>query len=384
MNITGSLYKKNNIWHMIIRIPDANGKPRQQSKTTHIRAVCDTKAEERKNKMRAEVILENEIAMLRDKHAVFSNDLFVTRIEKWLEHMKDSVRLDTIEAYQSYFENHIRPYFEPQKKKLKDIMPQDIQSYIDEKYAGGTGLKTDSIKKHLVVLNGVFKEALRFREVDFNPCKHVKLPRSTPYEGKIYTAEETNALIEAAKGDPVEPAVQLGFRLGLRRSEIMGLKWENVDLKHSQLHICNTIVRVKTECELHETKSPKSNRVLAISPVLNNYLQQLKQTQEHNKQTVPNYVDTGYVFQRPDGKRYSTGYISKRFQKVIQKSGLSVIPFHSTRRTNATLLASSGVPPKNLQGLLGHEKASTTMDIYAKILSSGVRDAAIKMDEILG
>ena len=61
-----------------------------------------------------------------------------------------------------------------------------------------------------------------------------------------------------------------------------------------------------------------------------------------------------------------------------------MIPFHSTRRTNATLLASSGVPPKNLQGLLGHEKTSTTMDIYAKILSSGVRDAAIKMDEILG
>ena len=139
MNITGSLYMKNNIWHMIIRIPDANGKPRQQSKTTHIRAVCDTRTEERKNKMRAEVILENEIAMLRDKHAVFSNDLFVTRIEKWLEHTKDSVRLDTIEAYQSYFENHIRPYFEPQKKKLKDIMPQDIQSYIDEKYAGGPG-----------------------------------------------------------------------------------------------------------------------------------------------------------------------------------------------------------------------------------------------------
>lgn len=382
MKVTGSLQNRNGTYYMMVRVPDENGIIKQKAKTTGIRVEGRNKRETQQNKHQAEQILSKWIDDLASGLEVGQNRLFIFCIEDWLERKKRRIRSDTYEAYRCNYDKHIKPYFEPRKLKLRDITPRVIQQYIDQKEREGQSPK--SISKHLVLLNGVFKEAIQFREAAFNPCVGVTITKGERFRGSAYEPETAKLLLAAVKGDPIEPAVYLGLYLGLRRSEVAGLRWSDIDLEQNVVHICNTVVRFSTISEQEKTKSKASRRDLYLPSGLKQYLVQLKIQAEFNRHVFGDcYADGEHVCQWPDGRPYNPDYISARFKRVLETNGLPHIRFHDLRHTAGSLLINKGQSVKQVQEFLGHEQASTTLDIYTHLSAESKRNTAQELDKIL-
>ena len=308
--------------------------------------------------------------------------LLIAAIEEWLERKKRSLRQDSYEAYLCNYNRHLKPYFEPKGLRLCDVTPRTIQRYVDEKEMAGQS--PGSVKKHLVILNGVFNDAIKLQELAFNPCNKISPSRGEKFHGSAYTAEEARQLIAAVEGDPVEPAVYLGLYLGLRRSEVAGLRWMDVDFENDQVHIRNTLVRFSTVSEQEKTKSKASKRDLFLPSGLKSYLLTLKEKQQGNHSFLGlEFSEESHVCQWADGKAYQPDYISVRFREILERRGLPKIRFHDLRHTAGSLLINQGQSVKQVQEFLGHEQASTTLDIYTHLNQESRMDTALAIDSLL-
>lgn len=383
MKVTGSLQIRSGTYYMMVRVPDVNGIQKQKLKTTGIKVTGKNQRESRQNKLQADKMLAAWIEELSAGKIQPSEKLFILCIEDWLERKRRRVRLDTYEAYQCYYDNHIKPFFEPRKLKIDEVTPRLIQKYIDQKEKEGQS--PNSINKHLVVLNGVFKEALALQEISFNPCSNVTVSRiDEEFHGSAYEIGDARRLLAAIDGDAIEPAVYLGLYLGLRRSEVVGLRWGDIDFEHNVVHIRNTVVRFKTISELEKTKSRASKRDLYLPNGLKYYLLLLRKRTEANKEMFGKvYNGCDHICQWPDGRSYTPDYISRRFKRILELNGLPHIRFHDLRHTAGSLLINKGQSVKQVQEFLGHEKASTTLDIYTHLSFEGKKDTGEKLDELL-
>lgn len=382
MRVTGSLQNRNGIYTMMVRVPDLNGNPKQKLKSTGIRIQGKTQRETRQNKIQADKMLAKWIEDLSVGKEPISSKLFIFCIEEWLERKRRRVRIGTYEAYDSYYKIHLKPFFEPKKLKVEEITPRLIQKYVDQKER--EGLSPRSINKHLVILNGVFKEAIALQEATYNPCAVVTLTKAEEFHGAAYDLENAKRLLDVIKGDAVEPAVYLGLYLGLRRSEVAGLRWRDIDFENNVVHIRNTVVRFKTISEQEKTKSRASKRDLYLPSGLRMYLIDLKKVADTNRALFGScYTDGQHVCQWPDGRGYAPDYISRRFRIILEQNNLPPIRFHDLRHTAGSLLINQGQSVKQVQEFLGHEKASTTLDVYTHLSFEGKKDTAEKMDELL-
>lgn len=384
MKVTGSLQVKNGIYQMTVRVPDIYGNMKQKSKSTKIKVQGKTQRETRSNKLKADRMLAEWLDTLSRAESYGADKDFITAIEDWLAVKKKQLRPDSYEAYRCNYDVHIKPYFEPKHLTLGEVMPRVIFQYVRAKEDEGQSKK--SIRKHLVILNGVFKEAVAMGELTFNPCANITVKDNSDehFEGTAYDVATAKRLLDAIKGDPIEPAVYLGLYLGLRRSEIVGLRWKDVDMENGIIHIRNTVVRFKTVSELEKTKSKASKRDLFMPNALKEYLQMVWDRQEEERKLVGRtYSDTEHICQWPDGTVFKPEYVSHRFAKLLKKSDLPKIRLHDLRHTAGSILINSGHTVKQVQEFLGHEKASTTLDIYTHVSLEGKKDTADMMDQLL-
>ena len=384
MKVTGSLQEKNGIYHMTIRVPDINGVLKQKSKSTKIKTKGANQRETRANKIKADRMLAQWLETLSASESYGGDRDFIMAIEEWLAEKKRTIRPDSYESYQCNYYKHIKPYFEPKKLRIEEVTPRIIQRYVREKEESGQSRK--SIRKHLVILNGVFKEGIALGELTFNPCANVKVKGKDEerFEGTAYEIPTAKKLLNAVKGDPVEPAVYLGLFLGLRRSEVVGLRWKDVDMENGIVHIRNTVVKFNTVSELEKTKSRASKRDLYMPNALKEYLQTVWDRQEEERQlTGRAYSEDEHICQWADGTVFQPDYVSRRFAKLLEKNHLPKIRFHDLRHTAGSMLVNSGHTIKQVQEFLGHEKASTTLDIYSHVSLEGKKNTAVAMDELL-
>ena len=382
MKVTGSLQIRNGVYRMMVRVSDHDGNIQQKAKTTGIKVEGKTQRETRQNKLQANKLLVKWVEELSAGQASVSSKLFIFCIEDWLDRKKRRIRIDSYEAYQSYYENHIKPFFEPRKLKIGEVTPRLIQRYVDQKEKEGQS--PNSIKKHLVVLNGVFKEAIALQEATYNPCSNVTITKGEEFHGSAYDPTDAKRLLTAIEGDAIEPAVYLGLYLGLRRSEVVGLRWRDIDFSNNVVHIRNTVVRFKTISELEKTKSRASKRDLYLPCGLKCYLLSWHERMETNRSLFGTAYQGGeHICQWPNGKCYTPDYVSRRFRRVLELNDLPPIRFHDLRHTAGSLLMNQGQSVKQVQEFLGHEKASTTLDIYTHLSLDGKKDTAQKLDELL-
>lgn len=384
MKVTGSLQEKNGIYQMTVRVPDINGVLKQKSKSTKIKVKGANQRETRANKIKADQMLSQWLETLSASESYGGDRDFITAIEEWLAEKKRTIRPDSYESYQCNYYKHIKPYFEPKKLRIEEVTPRIIQRYVRDKEESGQSRK--SIRKHLVILNGVFKEGIALGELTFNPCANVKVKGKDEerFEGTAYEIPTAKKLLNAVKGDPVEPAVYLGLFLGLRRSEVVGLRWKDVDMENGIVHIRNTVVKFNTVSELEKTKSRASKRDLYMPNALKEYLQTVWDRQEEERQlTGRTYSEDEHICQWADGTVFQPDYVSRRFAKLLEKNHLPKIRFHDLRHTAGSMLVNSGHTIKQVQEFLGHEKASTTLDIYSHVSLEGKKNTAVAMDELL-
>lgn len=261
--------------------------------------------------------------------------------------------------------------------KTNDIQYAHLQRYIDD-LAGD--LKVKSLKKHLVVINGALEDAERSGIISSNPARLVQMPREAEkFVGNTLNEEEAKEALSAAQeeGEPMYAIVILGMVYGLRRSEMCGLRWKDIDFENGYIHVCNTVVKGKSgHIEEESTKTEKSNRYLPLIGFTISYFRDLLQQQ------ISSGSKCDKVCQLSDGSPVLPDYITHKYKEFLAAHNLPDIRVHDMRHTAASLLAAHDATPQQAQEFLGHENISTTLDIYTHCLDESKRKTADIMDKI--
>lgn len=241
-------------------------------------------------------------------------------------------------------------------------------------------LKPETIEKHFTLISGVLDDAIRDGIISSNPATLVKMPRAKDkFKGSSLTVEQAKKLLSAAEaaGKPIYTAILLSMVYGLRRSEVCGLRWQDIDFDNGAMHICNTIVKGDMKyIEEERTKTKKSDRVIALVDSTVPHLKALKDEQPAAGLTLDK------ACRWPSGDDIKHDYISKKFSKLLKANNLPSIRYHDLRHTAASLLIVSGATPQQTQEFLGHETVSTTMNIYAHCLNEAKIKTANLMNKI--
>lgn len=221
--------------------------------------------------------------------------------------------------------------------------------------------------------------------VTCNMADRVKLPPMRKYHATIYDDAELKKLIDITKGTPIESAIMLTVYYGLRRGEVCGLKWADIDFARRVIHIRNTRTTAEGgEIFQTSTKNESSTRDLPIDDFVYDYLTKLKDKQDQDKIFLGSeYEDSGFLCRWDDGRELKVDYVSKTFQTLTQKAGMPKIRFHDLRHSTATNLLAKGVDLKIIQELLGHSSINTTANFYLHPDIEKKREAVSVMSAML-
>ena len=370
---TGNLQIKNDTYYAVI-----NFKQGDKYKQKWISTKLKTKG----NKRKAIEFLNNVIDTYSsiDFKKGIANIKFTDYAKKWLENKKETVEKCTWDGYYNSVEEHIIPYFKDLDLNLKDIKPMHISEYYNHKFRHGRcdnkgGLSMCSLKAQRFVLKCIFNHALSVDEIiTKNPVSNVPLPKleKVKEEYNVFlNAEQANEMLKAFEGHPLQPLVFISLCYGLRRSEVLGLKWKAINFKENTLKIEHTVVKGLTIEKKDRTKSTSSKATYKLTPKAREILESLKAKQEENKKLFGNeYIKSDYVFTWQNGKLFRPDYVTKGFQKVLKKSGFVHMRFHDLRHSCASILHDKGYSLKQIQEWLRHSNIETTGNIYVHILKS--------------
>ena len=364
--MTGSLQIKNNKYYAVINVYDSAGKRKVKWFSTGL--------EVKSNKRRAEQYLRDKIRELEELAAEPHCEMqFTEWVKIWLENKAKTVEDITYESYVDITEHHIYPYFEARRTRLCDITIEYLQEYFDYKYKcgrldGGGGLSPRYIRYMKNIVFQSLKAAVKDDLISKNYCAFVTLPKKVKREYTFYTEEQINDMLFAIKDEQLYALIKLTCIYGLRRSEVLGLRWNSVDLSRNLITINHTVVRYKTRIEKSRTKNASSYRSFPLLPEIKEMLIEMKANEKKNKVLFKSeYKDNDFVFKWDDGTPYRPDYITAKFRKLLKKYDLPYIRFHDLRHSCASLLISRGFGLKDVQEWLGHSDISVTANTYSHI-----------------
>ena len=374
--VAGHLHEKNGYYYIILNLTDSAGrrKPKWISTGLTIKG----------NKKRAEQMLMEE----RRKYAnakTGDDVLFADFMEQWLEIVKSTVSIPTYSSYVNAVKSIIAPYFRKKKILLRDLQAHDIQMFYQEQLQR---VKASSVIHYHANIHKALKYAVKNDMIPSNPADKVERPKQDKFYGNFYDRDELNKLFEAVAGTKLELPVLLGAFYGLRRSEIVGLKWSAIDFEQNTITISHTV----TSCNLDgkcvivakdTTKTKSSRRTLPLVPYFHEKLLAVKAQQERNQKLCGrsyNREFLEYICVDDIGDRFKPNYITSQFPRLLERNGFRKIRFHDLRHSCASLLLASGVPMKHIQEWLGHSDFSTTANIYAHLDYSSKLTSASAME----
>ena len=372
--MTGSLQINKGKYYAIINIKDEEGKRKQKWINLHLAAISG-------NKRKAEKALRDVISNYEQMQSNANDVLFSELLYEWVDEAKSNLEVITYEAYLSYIDNHINPYFKELGLTVSQVQYQHLQNYYNSKRETLSG---SSLKRNHAVINQSLKKAMKMGFIDKNPADIVTLPKVEKFQGKFLSVEEGNALLDFAKGKVIEPVIVLAMMYGLRRSEIAGLKWSAVDFENNKLSICHTVTMVKTVVAKDKTKNQSSRRTLPLNSIVREFLLTLKKKQEQDQRLFGNtYFQTDYVCRWEDGRPLSCNYMSHSFRKLLVHNSLPRVRLHDLRHTCASYLLKAGCSMKEISEWLGHSSIGITMNTYTHIDFETKKITADKIASIL-
>ena len=384
--VAGHLQEKNDFYYIVLSYKDAAGKRKTKWEATGLSV--------KRNKKKAEALLQerrrNFMVPTAPAEIRLDDDiLFSDFMLKWLEVTKSTIQITTYASYQGMVERVIVPYFRKRGIKLVDLKATDLQDFYNKQLER---VKANSVIHYHANIHKALKYAVKIDLIPTNPADKVERPKKNAFKGSYYSAEEIHALTEVAEGTKLEIPVLLASFYGLRRSEVLGLKWDAIDFEANTLEIKHIVTQAsidgkKVLVQADRAKTKSSLRTLPLVPPIRDRLLMLKGQQETYRRLCGKSYNRdylGYLCVDEIGNIIRPNYVSEQFPKLLEKNGLRPIRFHDLRHSCASLLLANGVPMKQIQEWLGHSDFSTTANIYAHLDYASKLSSAQAMLEGLG
>jgi len=305
-------------------------------------------------------------------------------LELWLEdYAKLKVRPSTYKTYQGFIKHHVKPSIG--SIPLLKLTTMDLQKMYKKLLESGRvdrteakdkpkGLSTKTVRNIHQMVSSALRFAMEQKLIPENPATRCALPKVERKEMKTLPMEQLNAFFDEAKRTGVFELYYIDLLTGLRRGELLGLKWDDIDFKNGILHVRRQVMRQNGKMVEVPLKTKNSYRSIAIPA---DAVEVLKMQRDK--------IGTGseYVFPSPTGGPMSSDSVLHMLQRVLKRAGLERIRFHDLRHTFATLALQNGVDVKTVSGMLGHYSAGFTLDTYAHVTTAAQRNAANTMGNVL-
>jgi integrase len=365
-----SIYRKNQRWYVQVDVPAGPDGKRRRRSVGGFRTKREAKAAE-----------AEALRRIRDGVLVEPSRLTVGAYltELWLPSMASQVRATTLGGYR----HNVRAYIVP---RLGDILLQRLSTarvgaFYGELVASGGQKGRPLSPKTVRYVHTTLRRALRDAVADGlvvrNVAAQARPPRARRVEMHTWTAAEVGAFLASVREDRLYAAWLLLATLGLRRGELLGLRWPDVDLTSGRIAIRNTLVMVDGKPAMAEPKTAKGRRSLTLAP------QVLEAVRVHRVHQAAerlswgaDYTDSGLVVTTEDGRPMHPESLSSLFVRQAKRAGLSPIRLHDLRHSVASILLAKGVHPKVVSEQLGHATIALTLDTYSHVIPSLQQEAA--------
>lgn len=375
--MTGSVQVSKGKWYCVLNMKDENGKRKLKWFSTGL--------SEKGNKKAAKAKLAELLMKYGECNTVtkFAEMPFTEYCNYWLEHKKQSLEISTYEGYEIRI-RHVQDYFGSRNTLLSRVTPRDIKQLYEyllqkgnkSRYKKYKGLSERTVKEIALLVKAMFREAVLLGDIPNSPAEGIAVPKkrgSVAKRAVFIDSSDLKYLKMAVKGHILEELILITLVYGLRRSEVLGLRWSAIDFEKNTMEINHTVVKVKKQIAKDTTKTNASRRIYPLSEYTKGLLQKVKQRQEHYKNLFKSeYIDSDYIFTWQDGRCFSTDYITKAFKKIVIKDDnlSSELTFHDLRKSCVSMMVEDGYNIKEIQEWVGHSDVKTTLDIYAKVKES--------------
>lgn len=340
----------------------------------------------------AEAFLAEQMAKINLGTYIEPQKVFLFEyLDQWLEERKDNLSPTTYSGYEVNIRCHINPYIggirlqdlKPAHiRKLYSALKRDREVKVEGEIRKFKKLSGTSIRYVHRVLSKALEDAYQEETIPRNPAKLVTPPSKSNFEAKFLTIEQVRTMLEKFKDDDMYMPVFLTVLLGLRRGEVLGLQWGDIDLEQKVIHIRHNYIMHGGKPELRrKTKTDKSQRSIVITDKV------VKELKEHRLQQKKLQLELGQFYHKSefvctwkDGKPFNPSHASRSFSLRMKRYGLPPIRFHDLRHSNAALMIAQNAPLKGASDRLGHSTIQITNDLYGHVERSVQEQIARQID----
>ena len=305
-------------------------------------------------------------------------------VEEWMEEWINLYLPNVEETTRVGYKTKLRCYIKP---ALGDILiyslrADHVQKMVNDMLA--RGLSPKNIRDTFNNINAAMKKAVVLRYIPFNPCEGVVLPKLKKYRAKVYDNQMIHTLLDTAEGTDMYLPILLGVTVGLRRGEMIALRWDDIDFKTNTIKVRSNMVNGENGCII---KAPKSEAGIRDIKVGDEVMAELRKARLQYMEDALSYgrgfQNLNFVIRQEDGSPLQPDSMTRKWSRFLKDNDLPHIRLHDLRHSNATALIQAGVNPRVVQQRLGHSDVNITLNTYTHVLPEMDIDAAAKLDAIM-
>lgn len=372
----GHIAKKGKVYYAVIYegINPATGKGRHR---WHRAGTTRREAE----RLLAELVKRSHDGDYRAPEKITLGDYL---LERWLPTKQSQLRPSSYSSYRRNIELHVIPYLG--HTPLQRITPEDLDTLYarllreGRRNGGGGGLSPKTVRYIHSIIRKALADAARKGTVVRNVADLAdppKLSAGPRRQMTVWTADQLRAFLEHIESHDLYPAYYLAANTGMRRGEVLGLRWYHVDLDAARLVVTQAVLSIEYEASVSDVKTPNSRRTIDLDARTVGILRAWRKRQfEHLLLAGQGTSASGFVFASPDGGPVHPDSFSQTFQRLVGRADLPRIRLHDLRHTHASILLQSGTPVKVVSERLGHANAAFTMNVYQHVLPGMQAEAA--------
>jgi integrase len=319
-------------------------------------------------------------------------------LKQWVAHKeREGLKPNTVQSYRDTINRYVTPKIG--RVKLEKLRPLDIEHMLTA--LRGDGKSAALLAYSLRVLKMALQQAVRWQMLPRNVADSVKPPKIERQEMQVWTRQQVKAFLDVTEDHPLHAAFYLALMTGMRRGELVGLKWEDMDLDRARLTVKNNLVEVigapvegktrlnrptasSVRLEVSTPKSKASRRTIVLSKGTVEKLRQQRARQEvWRRDAAEAWTAQGFVFTTAIGTPVWPSALAKAFAALLERSEVPSIRFHDMRHTAASLMISMGIPPKTVSERLGHSDVAFTLRTYTHLYDAQREEAAFDIADLV-